>query len=300
MMPGVVLRYRSLSDTNRLVVLVCVAVVLSATVGCSRRGGEADTTGAPVFTDAEAGQTSGARSITDHATEFETASTAPEAETGDLDWSIPERYRGEVVRNRVRYFPHKLLALTFDDGPDERITSQILDALAEHGARATFFVLGRQAKTHPELLQRIVAEGHALGNHSYSHPQRTTASEAQSELDRTDALIADVAGQKPTVYRPPYGIVDGNLTRAALALGYAAVLWTISSADTRPIDADTIARNVIYTPNPGDIVLMHDGAGHQATADAVPRILRELGEAGFEFVTMPELLRAWDTWQAEQ
>lgn len=299
-MPGVVLRYRSLSDTNRLVVLVCVAVVLSATVGCSRRGGEADTTGAPVFTDAEAGQTSGARSITDHATEFETASTAPEAETGDLDWSIPEHYRGEVVRNRARYFPHKLLALTFDDGPDERITSQILDALAEHGARATFFVLGRQAKTHPELLQRIVAEGHALGNHSYSHPQRTTASEAQSELDRTDALIADVAGQKPTVYRPPYGIVDGNLTRAALALGYAAVLWTISSADTRPIDADTIARNVIYTPNPGDIVLMHDGAGHQATADAVPRILRELGEAGFEFVTMPELLRAWDTWQAEQ
>ena len=300
MMPGVVLRYRSLSDTNRLVVLVCVAVVLSATVGCSRRGGEADTTGAPVFTDAEAGQTSGARSITDHATEFETASTAPEAETGDLDWSIPEHYRGEVVRNRARYFPHKLLALTFDDGPDERITSQILDALAEHGARATFFVLGRQAKTHPELLQRIVAEGHALGNHSYSHPQRTTASEAQSELDRTDALIADVAGQKPTVYRPPYGIVDGNLTRAALALGYAAVLWTISSADTRPIDADTIARNVIYTPNPGDIVLMPDGAGHQATADAVPRILRELGEAGFEFVTMPELLRAWDTWQAEQ
>lgn len=300
MMPGVVLRYRSLSDTNRLVVLVCVAVVLSATVGCSRRGGEADTTGAPVFTDAEAGQTSGARSITDHATEFETASTAPEAETGDLDWSIPERYRGEVVRNRVRYFPHKLLALTFDDGPDERITPQILDALAEHGARATFFVLGGQAKAHPELLQRIVAEGHALGNHSYSHPQRTTASEAQSELDRTDALIADVAGQEPTVYRPPYGIVDGNLTRAALARGYAAVLWTISSADTRPIDADTIARNVIYTPNPGDIVLMHDGAGHQATADAVPRILRELGEAGFEFVTMPELLRAWDTWQAEQ
>jgi peptidoglycan/xylan/chitin deacetylase (PgdA/CDA1 family) len=94
--------------------------------------------------------------------------------------------------------------------------------------------------------------------------------------------------------------VDGNLTRAALARGYAAVLWTISSADTRSIDADTIARNVIYTPNPGDIVLMHDGAGHQATADAVPRILRELGEAGFKFVTMPELLRAWDIWQAEQ
>jgi len=298
MMPGVVLRCRSLSATNWLVVLVCMAVVLSAAVGCSRRGEEADVTGNTVFTDAEAEQTSGARSITDHATEFETALPAPEA--GDLDWSIPAHYRGEVVRNRVRYFPHKLLALTFDDGPDAHITPQILDALADHGARATFFILGRRAEAHPELLQRIVAEGHALGNHSYSHPQRTTAPEAQSELDRTDALIADAAWQKPTVYRPPYGIVDGNLTWAALARGYAAVLWTISSADTRSIDADTIARNVIYTPNPGDIVLMHDGAGHQATADAVPRILRELGDAGFKFVTMPELLRAWDTWQAEQ
>lgn len=278
----------------RVAALSALAVMIGCLAGCGRQSEDTKATVVTVPADWGASNLTGAEHHEQQATAGETEPNQP-----GLDWTIPERYRGEMVRNRVRYFPHKLLALTFDDGPDARITPQVLDALAEHGARATFFVLGRQARAHPELLQRILDEGHALGNHSYSHPQRTTATEAETELDKTEALIAEAAGQKPTVFRPPYGIVQGNLTQAALARGYTAVLWTISSADTRPIDADTIARNVIYTPNPGDIVLMHDGPGRQATADAVPRILRELGDAGFEFVTMPELLRAWDVWQAE-
>jgi chitin deacetylase len=88
------------------------------------------------------------------------------------------------------------------------------------------------------------------------------------------------------------------MCREALRMGYPAFLWTISSADTRPIAATVIARNVIHTPNPGDIVLMHDGQGHVETAKALEQILTELGAKGFRFVTLPELLRAGDRWLA--
>ena len=226
---------------------------------------------------------------------------APQSRTepaSEPDWTIPQQYAGQLVRKRVRYFLRKLLALTFDDGPDAVVTPRILAALAEHDAHATFFVLGRQAKQHPDLLKQMAAEGHVIGNHSYSHPSRTSPQEAGEELDRTEAAIEDAVGRKPRLFRPPYGITDGNLSHLALSRGYTGVLWTISSADSRPIGPDVIAKNVIHTPNPSDIVLMHDGPGHKDTADALPRILQELGEAGFEFVTMPELLRAWDKWQS--
>ncbi len=216
---------------------------------------------------------------------------------------MPKRYAGQVVNHRVRYFPHKLLALTFDDGPDPAITPLVLKALATYHAHATFFVLGGKAKAHPELLRKIVAGGHCIGNHSFSHPSSTTADRARHELDDTAAAIKKAVGRNPTCFRPPYGILAGahgtrrgTLARTAQSLGYPVITWTISSADTRPIDAQFIANNVIHTPNPGDIVLMHDGAGHKATAAAVPMILRELSAAGYRFVTLPELFRAWDEW----
>lgn len=224
---------------------------------------------------------------------------APETPAPD-DWTIPERYRGQIVSKRVRYFPEKLLALTFDDGPDATVTPRVLEALAAHEARATFFVLGRQARAHPELLRAIVDGGHALGHHSFSHRERLSAAEAAEELERTCALIEEAAGRQPTVFRPPYGIIDSRLCDLARERGHVAVTWTISSADSRPIGAEVIARNIIYTPNPGDIVLMHDGPGHAATAAALPEVLEQLGGAGFRFVTLPELLQAWDRWLSAQ
>jgi chitin deacetylase len=213
---------------------------------------------------------------------------------------VPARYRGKIVRQRVRHFPNRIVALTFDDGPDPVITPQVLATLKRHHSRATFFVLGRNAKRYPQLVKQAAAQGHAIGSHGYTHPQRCTPAQAQSELQRTAAIIRQATGKQPTVFRPPYGITTGNLCRQAQAAGYPAILWTISSADTRPISAATIAKNVIHTPNPGDFVLMHDGAGHKATAQALEQILTELTAAGFQFVTIPELLSAWDRWQARQ
>lgn len=210
------------------------------------------------------------------------------------DWTLPDRYRGRLITARVRHFPRKLLALTFDDGPDPRVTPQVLAALAAYDARATFFVIGENAQQHPDLLRRQVAAGHALGSHSYRHIYRATPAQAASHLDRAAAVIDKATGRRPTLFRPPGGFTNGPLARLAREQGYAVILWTISSADTAGIGPQVIARNVIHTPNPGDIVLMHDGAGHQRTAQALPQILRELTAAGFQFVTVPELLRAWD------
>jgi len=203
------------------------------------------------------------------------------------------------VAHRLRYFPVKLLALTFDDGPDPRITPTILKALQAFHAHATFFVLGRNARRFPNLVRAEAEAGHCVGSHSYSHPAYTNSRQAIQELDATQRAIADAAGAPPTLFRPPYGITRGQLAVTARRKGYAVITWTISSADTRPISPEQIAKNVIYTPNPGDIVLMHDGAGHRATAAAVPLILKALSARGWRFVTVPELLQAWAEWEAQ-
>ncbi len=213
-------------------------------------------------------------------------------------WSIPDNFKRVIIRKRVRHFAPKLLALTFDDGPNPDVTPVVLSVLAEFNAHATFFVEGCYAEKHPELLREIEAAGHAIGNHTFTHAKDVTPAQAEHELVSTENAIKKATGHRPTLFRPPYGITKGALTEAAKRRGYAVVLWTISSADTRPIDADTIANNIIHTPNSGDIVIMHDGPGHGFTAEALPKVLKELSEAGFQFVTVPELLRAWDTHRA--
>jgi chitin deacetylase len=202
----------------------------------------------------------------------------------------PSQRSGKVLRSRPRGFHEKVLALTFDDGPDAANTPRILDALRARHAHATFFVLGAQAKRHPELLRRMVAEGHAVGSHSWSHPARVTSAQARREVDSTARVIRDATGFAPALFRPPYGIMKNGLAALARREGCTIVLWTISGADTRPISSRQIADNIIHTPDPGDIALLHDGPGHARTAEAVPLILDELTRAGWRFVTIPELL----------
>ncbi len=209
---------------------------------------------------------------------------------------IPARYKGKLVTRRVRFFPKKLLALTFDDGPDPAITPRILKTLEEHNAYATFFVVGQCAKRHPELLRAIVAGGHEIGNHTYNHALPDSAEKSKEELARTEEVIRQATGRTPRLFRPPRGIKNTEITHQALKAGYPAILWTISSADTRHIGSEVIASNVIFTPNPGDIVIMHDGAGHTATANALPKVLSALEKKGFRFVTVPELMVEWERW----
>ena len=203
--------------------------------------------------------------------------------------TIPDWYRGKIVAIRPRFFGQKILALSFDDGPDPTNTPKILDALKKENAKATFFVLGSQAQKYPNLIKRIAKEGHAIGNHSFSHIAKTSVAGAVSELDKTNQAIGFV----PDMFRPPYGIRNGEMAKLALSRKMAVILWTITAADTATRDSKVIANNIIFTPNPGDIALLHDGPGHLPTANAVPTILKELKAKGWKFVTLPTLLQAW-------
>lgn len=228
------------------------------------------------------------------------AAPVAKAPAGPRTLQVPAQFRGKLVSKRIRHFPKKLLALTFDDGPNPQITPAVLKTLKQYQAHATFFVLGSCAQTYPALVKQAAAEGHAIGSHSWSHPSSTTPEKAASELAKTATIIEKLTGRKPQLFRPPYGITKGNLCQLALRQGYPAILWTISSADSNPIGPSVIARNVIHTPNPGEIILMHDGAGHKATAAALPQVLKELTAAGFTFVTVPKLMQEWVRWQQAQ
>jgi len=177
------------------------------------------------------------------------------------------------------------IALTFDDGPGP-YTAELLDDLARHSAHATFFVLGQHVAADPDVVRAEVAAGHEVGNHSWSHPQLTklTSTAVRQQLARTDDAIDRATGDTPTLFRPPYGLVDDAVRREA---DRPVVLWNRDTEDWKVRNADKVATNVVETAQPGDIVLMHDI--HPTTVQAVPRILDELAARGFHFVTVSDL-----------
>lgn len=213
--------------------------------------------------------------------------TLPGAATRTAEPRVTDRpaASGSVPRD-VDCRAVKCIALTFDDGPG-RYTAGLLDALREHSARATFFVLGQDVVAHPELVQAEFAAGHEIGNHSWSHPQlpKLTPAAIARQLSRTDEAIREATGETPTLFRPPYGLLDDAVREAA---DRPVVLWNHDTQDWKIRDAEKIAANVVEAARPGDIVLMHDI--HATSVQAVPRILEELGGRGFRFVTVGELV----------
>jgi peptidoglycan/xylan/chitin deacetylase (PgdA/CDA1 family) len=191
------------------------------------------------------------------------------------------------------------LALTFDDGPDPTVTPAVLDALARHGARATFFAIGRSLDAHPQLARRVLAEGHELANHSWHHARWQSFAgvrEQIEEIERGERAIAHIAGDGRTpLYRAPFGIKSPPFVLAAQAKQLTMVAWSLHSRDTRVRDPEAIAARVLRRIRPGDIVLMHDGHDlpgrhRSAAAAALPRVLAGLRAKELECVTVSELL----------
>lgn len=188
------------------------------------------------------------------------------------------------------------VALTFDDVPDNRITPLVLDVLREHNIRATFFLVGNRVKSHPELVRRIVREGHIIGNHSYSHPLMTKLSLPAFEQQVKDAerVIEEMIGYKPRFYRPPYGEINEEQLKWAGDHGYLVVNWDVDSNDWRGLNAKEVYNNVISAVTPGSIVLQHAGGSKQylqGTVKALPSIIKQLKQQRYRFVTVPELLQ---------
>lgn len=185
------------------------------------------------------------------------------------------------------------IALTFDAGADSRPTDKILKALAAHGVHATFFLTGKWIEKNPAICRRIVAEGHEIGNHSYSHRSFTQLSDSEigTELERTEELAVKVTGAstKP-LWRPPYGARDKRVLRTVGGYGYRSVYWHVDCWDSvkKGITPDQITSRVLSRVGNGSIVLMH--CGSQATADALDGLLSRLKARGYQQVTVGTLV----------
>jgi len=223
----------------------------------------------------------------------------------------PALVRGATDRPRV--------TLTFDDGPASPFTEQILDILRDRRVPATFFVCGQNVERHPEVVRRIAAEGHTLGNHTYSHPfpyflpRRRLA----EEIDRTQQAIERVTGKRPAVFRPPYGARWIGLYPVVRERGLKVVQWSDTGYDWKS-DARATVRAALEHLGPGSVILLHDGQegtqgflkwawrevlhlGDRAASDslrpdrshvveALPRIIDQARGAGFEFVSLQEFI----------
>jgi len=176
--------------------------------------------------------------------------------------------------------------LTFDDGPHPEHTPRVLDALRKLGVPATFFVVGERAERHPELIRRIVAEGHTLGHHSFTHsdPERTTAAQLLAEVRRTRSVLEEAAGGPLKLFRPPHGKLT---VRKALGLwrdGQTVVLWNVDPKDFARGSANELRAWFQQRPVAGgDIVLFHDNRPHAAAA--LPDIVHAARDRGLRFVT---------------
>lgn len=182
----------------------------------------------------------------------------------------------------------KYVALTFDDGPRRDTTERLLDGLKERGASATFFLIGEQIAGNEDLVRRMKAEGHQVGNHTWSHVklQGELDSAVKREVGRTDALLRELLGEGTYWVRPPYGLLD---ERQRALFSVPLVHWMVDPEDWKLRDADKDVKAVLSAVKPGDIVLMHDSV--PASVDAALRVIDALEEQGYVFVTVEELLR---------
>jgi len=185
-----------------------------------------------------------------------------------------------------------VLALTFDDGPCPPHTSRILDVLAREKVQATFFCLGREVRRHPELVRRMVREGHLVGTHTENHCNLlfSTPGRSRREILEGCRSLALVMGQEPGWFRPPYGMRPPWTLKQARNLGMTTALWSNCPRDWQRPGAEVLARRVVDRARPGDVVLLHDGGGDRSqTVRALEILIPELRRKGLGFVRLDAL-----------
>src|SRR5436309_6131239 len=185
------------------------------------------------------------------------------------------------------------IAITFDDGPSATLTPKLLDLLAAHHIKTTFFVIGENVAEHPDIVARAAREGHEIGNHSWSHPNFAKMSEegVRSQLRRTDDAIKSATGFRPTLLRPPYGSITAREKRWIHdEFGYQIILWDVDPYDWKRPGPAVVRNRILKETQPGSIVLSHDI--HPGTIEAMPSTFDVLEGKGFKFVTVSELIRA--------
>lgn len=212
----------------------------------------------------------------------------------------------------IRHGPEqiKYVALTFDDGPDPLYTPKILDILKEKNVPATFFLIGKNAEAYPEIAKRIVAEGHSIGNHTYSHKSLIplSAKNTYKEIKNAEAAIEEATGIRPTLFRPPRGVYSGYARKLLKEERYTLVLWDVSTEDWAELAPKKIVANVINRVKPGSIILLHDsgdlltfrGGNRNSTVKALPEIIDKLRDEGYEFLTIDQMIFISELMETEE
>lgn len=187
----------------------------------------------------------------------------------------------------------KRVALSFDDGPLEGKTDKILEVLEKYGVKATFFMVGSQARYCPETAMRVVNDGHEIGNHTNNHKSLAalSARELDEEISEAESAIFDACGYIPSLFRPPEGVCTEKISNAAKLRGYSIIMWSVDTLDWQGKSARVIADNVLANTKPGSVILMHDGIFSKShTAEALDIIIPALMANGYTFVTVGELI----------
>ncbi|MCZ8517754.1 polysaccharide deacetylase family protein [Paenibacillus filicis] len=191
----------------------------------------------------------------------------------------------------------KKAALTFDDAPDRNYTPKVLDILKKHGVQATFFLLGNQAEKYPDVVRRIVREGHVIGNHSYNHKLYTKLSDDlfRSQILQAQNSLKPLIGYSPRLLRPPYGEISESQLLWTKEQGYVVVNWNIDSLDWKQLSSSQVSSNILNHLSAGSIILQHSGGGPgqnlNGTVEALPHIIQTMKAQGYRLVTLPELLK---------
>jgi peptidoglycan/xylan/chitin deacetylase (PgdA/CDA1 family) len=192
----------------------------------------------------------------------------------------------------------RLLALTYDDGPNDPYTAQMMEVLDRHQVKATFFLIGRFVQQRPEIVRALVAAVHSIGIHTWDHPNLifAPAAEVRRQLQQTQQAIFDATGVDAKLFRPPFGGRRPATLRVARACGLQTVMWNVTCYDWKAESADEIVHHAERQINGGNVILLHDGEYHRIGVDrsrsvaASDRILTRYKGEGYEFVTIPAML----------
>lgn len=184
-----------------------------------------------------------------------------------------------------------VLAMTFDDGPHPSLTPKLLDILKERNIKCTFFVIGKNAQMYPHIIRRMIAEGHEVANHTWTHCSLTSRSDAhiRSELKQSEDALVNVANYRPHLIRPPYGAINERIKNLMFAeFGYSTIMWSVDPQDWRRPGVSVVTSRLVSGAHPGAIMLAHDI--HPPTIQAMPSMFDQLLAKGYQFVTVSQLM----------
>ncbi len=213
----------------------------------------------------------------------------PQRKIVDLSSMFPELFFREGSQNVKR------VALTFDDGPDSLYTPQILDVLKEYKVKATFFLIGKRADLFPDVVKRMVNEGHIVGNHTWSHPNIVKLDNGAmlKEIRDAEEALSKLTGYRTALFRSPYGSIDEKRIKEIGKLNYKIIAWNVDSLDWKSLTAEQVKYNILENVKEGSVILQHSSGSKEENLTGSVAALRDiivtLKKEGYQFVTIPEM-----------